>query len=119
MLEIEKTDKADSSIHLPDGRISPDKAIPSVAFHLQTRLQADGRNVRRRVSQTGHTAGRSQGPWRPTIGEAEPGLILFQKPLARYGRTIAPQKIKKPHNQGPPRSMTRFFARKRASWEWR
>ena len=30
MLEIEKTDKADSSIHLPDGRISPDKAIKLV-----------------------------------------------------------------------------------------
>ncbi len=30
MLEIEKTDKAESSIHLPDGRISPDKAIKLV-----------------------------------------------------------------------------------------
>ncbi len=30
MLEIEGTDKAGSSIHLPDGRISPDKAIKLV-----------------------------------------------------------------------------------------
>ena len=30
MLEIEKTDKAESSIHFPDGRISPDKAIKLV-----------------------------------------------------------------------------------------
>ena len=83
-----------------------------------TRLQADGRNVRRRVSQTGHTAGSSQVPWRPTTRGAEPGLILYQKPLARYRHTIAPSKIKKPHNHAPPRSMTRSFARKRASWEW-
>lgn len=31
MLDIEKTNKAETSINLPDGRISPDKAIKLVS----------------------------------------------------------------------------------------
>ena len=33
--------------------------------------------------------------------------ILFQKPFAHYRHTIAPIKIKEPHNHGLPRPMTR------------
>jgi len=37
--------------------------------------------------------------------------LLFQEPLAHHRYTIAPIKIKEPHNHGPRRATTRTYAR--------